>query len=77
MGMERSTQDWAWRRKNEELHLDCIDYEKRATDRGMIFWGASRWGRIGLSIFFDLEDRKKINSTVYWDQILLGLLKEF
>ena len=77
VGMERSTQDWVWRRKNEELHPDCIDYKKRATGSGMMFGGAFRWGRIGPDIFFDLEDGKKVNSTVYWDQILLGLLKEF
>ena len=42
-----------------------------------MFWEAFRWRGIGLDIFFDLEDGKKVNSTVYLDQILLGLLKEF
>jgi len=42
VGMECSTQDWVWRRKNEELHPDCIDYKKRATGSGMMFWGAFR-----------------------------------
>ena len=28
-------------------------------------------------IFFDLENRKKVNSTVYWNQILVGPLREF
>jgi len=32
---------------------------------------------MGLGVFFDLENGKKVNSTIYWDQILLGSLKEF
>src|SRR5436853_5164096 len=42
VGMERSTQDWVWRRTDEEFHPDCINYKKRATGTGMMFWGAFR-----------------------------------
>jgi transposase len=31
VGMERSTQDWVWRKADEEFHPDCINYKKRAT----------------------------------------------
>jgi transposase len=77
VGMERSTQDWVWRKVDEEFHPDCITYKKRATGTGMMFWGAFRWGRMGPGVFFDLEDGEKVNSTIYRDQILLGPLKEF
>ena len=77
VGMERTTQDWVWRKADEELHADCINYKKRATGTGMMFWGAFRWGRMGTGLFFDLKDGQKVNSTIYRDQILLGPLKEF
>jgi len=77
VGMERSTRDWVWRRTDEEFHPDCIDYKKRATGTGMMFWGAFRWGKIGPGVFFELEDGMKVNSTVYRDQILKGPLMEF
>jgi transposase len=77
VGMERSTQDWVWRRTDEEFHPDCIDYNKRPTGTGMMFWGAFRWGKMGPGVFFELEDGKKVNSTVYRDQILTGPLQEF
>ena len=77
VGMERSTQDWVWRRTDEEFHPDCINYKKRETGTGMMFWGAFRWGKMGPGTFFDLEDGQKVNSTVYRDQILLRPLKEF
>ena len=77
VGMQRSTRDWVWRRDNEELHPDCIDYQKRATGTGMMFWGAFRWGKMGPGVFFELEDRQKVDSTVYRDQILTGPLQEF
>jgi hypothetical protein len=77
IGMERTTQDWLWRRVDEEFHPDCINYEKRATGTGMMFWGAFRWGKIGPGTFFDLGDGMTVNSSVYRDQILTGPLKEF
>ena len=40
--MERSIQDWVWRKKNEELHPNCIDYKKWATSSEMMFWRALR-----------------------------------
>ena len=43
----------------------------------MMFWGAFRLGKMGLGFFFDLPMGKHIDSTIYWDQVLLGLLKEF
>jgi Transposase len=27
IGMERSTQEWVWRKADEELHADCINYK--------------------------------------------------
>jgi transposase len=77
VGMQRSTRDWVWRREDEEFHPDCIDYRKHATGTGMMFWGAFRWGRMGPGVFFELEDGKKVNSTIYRDQILTGPLQEF
>ena len=77
IGMERTTQDWIWRKADEEFHPDCINYTKRATGTGMMFWGSFRWGKMGPGVFFDLEDEMTINSTVYRDQILTGPLKEF
>jgi transposase len=76
VGMQRSTRDWVWRRDDEEFHPDCIDYKKRATGTGMIFWGAFRWGRMGPGVFFELEDGK-VNPTIYQDQILKAPLQEF
>jgi hypothetical protein len=43
----------------------------------MKFWGAFRCGRIGPGVFFELDNRQKVNSTIYRDQILTGPLKEF
>ena len=77
VGMQRSSRDWVWRKEDEELHPDCIDYRKHATGTGMMFWGAFRWGKMGPSVFFNLDDGKKVNSTIYCDQILTGPLQEF
>jgi len=77
IGIERNTRDWVWRKEDEEFHPDCIDYKKRLTGMGMMFWGAFRWGKIGPGVFFDLEGGMKVNSTVYRDQILSGRLQEF
>ena len=63
--MQRSTRDWVWRRDNKEFHPGCIDYRKHATGTGIIFWVAFRWGKMGPGVFFDLEDGKKMNSTIY------------
>ena len=41
-----------------------------------MFWGSFRWGCIGPGTFFELEEKQKVNSTVYRDQILLGPLKD-
>ena len=75
--MQRSTRDWEWRRDDEVFYLDCIDYKKRATGTEMMFWGAFRWGKMGSGVFFELEEGKKANSTIYRDQILKGPLQEF
>jgi transposase len=32
---------------------------------------------MGPGVFFELEEGKKVNSTIYWDQILTGPLQEF
>jgi len=60
VGMQRSTRDWVWRKNDEELHPDYIDYRKRATGTGMMFWGAFRWGRIGPGVFFKLEKGRRL-----------------
>jgi hypothetical protein len=41
----------------------------------MIFWGVFRWDKMGSDI--ELEDGKKVNSIIYRDHILMGLLQEF
>ena len=66
-----------WRRDDEEFQPDCINYKKHETGTRMMFWGAFRWERIGPGVFFEPEKGKKVNSTVYRDQILTGLLQKF
>src|SRR5579871_5258048 len=34
VGMERSTQDWVWRRTDEEFHPDCINVVSWEMDQG-------------------------------------------
>jgi len=63
VGMECSTRDWIWRKNDDELHPDCIDYKKRPAGAGMMFWGAFRWGKIGPGLFFELDNGMKVNST--------------
>jgi len=75
--MERHSKDLVWRKVDEELHPDCIAYHRKPTGTGMMFWGAFRKGRMGLGVFFELEDGQNVNSTIYRDQILLGPLKDF
>ena len=65
--MQQSTRDWIWTRDDEEFHPGCIDYRKHATGTEMMFWGAFRWGKMGPGVFFDLEDGKKVTSTIYQD----------
>ena len=77
VGMKRSTRDWVWRKDDEEFHSDCIDYRKCSTGTGMMFWGAFRWGKMGPRLVFELADEKKVNSTVYRDQIVIEPLQEF
>ena len=72
VGMEGSTRDWVWRKDDEEFYPDCIDYRKRSTGTGMMFWGAFGWGKMGPGLFFELADGKKVNSTVDQAQILTG-----
>src|SRR4030095_1908269 len=75
IGLARGTQDWVWRKPDEEWHPDCIDARKKPGN-GVMFWGSFRWGCIGPGTFFELEEKQKVNSTVYHDQILLGPLKD-
>jgi transposase len=77
VNMARKTRDWIWRMPGEEFHPDCVDYRKRETGTGMMFWGAFRWGKMGPGLFFELEGSQKVNSTIYRDQILNGPLKTF
>ena len=75
--MERHTRDYVWRKTNEELHPDCIDYGRRPKGVGLMFWGVFRKGKMGPGGFFNLEDGQTINSAVYRDQILLRPLQQF
>src|SRR5262249_55031335 len=75
VGLARGTQDWVWRKADEEWHPDCIDARKK-TGNGVMFWGSFRWGCIGPGAFFKLEQKQKVNSSIYRDQILLGPLKD-
>ena len=75
--MERCIRDYIWRRTDEELHPDCINYGKRPQGTGLIFWDVFRKGKMGLDDFFDLEKEEKVDSTIYRDQILLGPLQQF
>jgi hypothetical protein len=70
----RKTQDWIWRMPEEEFHPDCINYQKRETGTGMMFWGVFRKGKMGPGVFFNLKAGEKVSSTIYRDQILLDPL---
>ena len=72
--MERRSKDYVWRTTEEEYHPDCINYGRRPTGVGLMFWGVFRKGKMGLGLFFDLDKGETVNSTVYRDQILLGPL---
>jgi len=77
IGMEWIAQDWIWKKADEELHPDYINYTKQATGTGMIFWESFRWGKTGPRMCFDLEDEMTVNSTVYQVQLWTESLKEF
>lgn len=77
IGMERHSRDMVWRKADEALHPDCINYRKRPSGTSMMFWGAFRLGKLGPGFFFDLPVGKHIDSIIYRDQVLLGPLKEF
>ena len=51
IGMEWTTQDWIWRKADEEFHSDYINYTKWAMGTGMMFWGSFRWGKMGPGVF--------------------------
>jgi len=72
--MERRSKDYVWRTTEEEYHPNCINYGRRPTGVGLMFWGVFRKGKMGLGLFFDLDKGETVNSTVYRDQILLGPL---
>ena len=75
--MERHVRDYVWRKAVEEFHPDCINYHRRATGTGMIFWGVFRKGKMGPGVFFNLKAGEKVSSTIYRDQILLDPLRQF
>jgi transposase len=75
--MERRSKDYVWRTTEEEYHPDCINYGRRPTGVGLMFWGVFRKGKMGPGLFFDLDKGETVNSTVYRDQILLGPLQQF
>ena len=77
IGMERHSRDMVWHKEDEKLHSDCINYRKRPSGVGMMFWGAFRIDKMGPGLFFELEAGKQINSTVYQDQVLIGPLQDF
>ena len=43
----------------------------------VMFWGEFRQGKVRPGLFFDLDDGKRVNSTIYRNQILTGPLQEF
>ena len=61
---------------DEEYHKDCIDYQKKSTN-DVMFLGVFYWSKGRPHYFFDLGPNERINSTVYRDQIVLGLLQDF
>jgi len=75
--IERRIRDYVWRKAGEELHPDCITYQRHLQGTGMMFWGAFRKGKIGPGIFFDLKKGETVNSVTYRDQVLLGPLRQF
>jgi len=75
--MERRTQDYVWRKADEEFHPDCINYQKRPQGIGLMFWRVFKKGKIGPCQFFHLAKGEKVDSIIYRDQILLGLLQQF
>ena len=77
IGMERHSRDMVWYKEGEKFHPDCINYRKRLSGVGMMFWGAFRMGKMGPGMFFELEPGVHINSTVYRDQVLTGPLQDF
>ena len=42
IGMERHSRDMVWHKEGEAFHPDCINYQKRPSGVGMMFWGAFR-----------------------------------
>src|SRR5436853_3703780 len=42
-----------------------------------MFWGVFRKGRMGPEVFFELKKGQSVDSAVYLNQILLGLLQQF
>jgi len=71
---ERRSKDYVWRTVEEEFHPDCIDYVRHHKGTGLMFWAVFRKGKIGPGL---LEKGESVNSTVYWDQILLGPVQQF
>ncbi len=53
-----------WRKDDEKLHPDCINYRKRPSAVGMMFWGAFRMGKMGPGLIFEPDAGKHISSTV-------------
>lgn len=39
VGIETHTRDIVWRKDDEKFHPDCINYRKRRSGVGMMFWG--------------------------------------
>ena len=75
--MERRTQDYVWRTADEEFHPDCINYRKRPQGMELMICGVFKKEKIGLCQFFHLAKGEKVDSIIYRDQILLGLLQQF
>ena len=57
--MERRTQDYVWRKADEEFHPDCINYQKRPQGIGLMFWRVFRKGKMSLEVFFSFSQRRK------------------
>ena len=76
VGMSKRGVELIWREPGEEYHPDCINPTKREAT-GIMFWGAFRWGKIGLGLFFETPKGQHITAKVYCDQVLTGPLYDF
>ena len=69
--MKRKTQNYVWRKADEEFYSNCINYQKQPQGTGLMFWGVFQKEKMEPGIFFDLVKGQTVDSIIYRDQILL------